>query len=41
MHIESVYRGAEVVCTECSAILRLRRTDPILLEEVGDEEDES
>jgi len=38
LHAESVHRGAEILCSECSAILRVEDTDPLLLSEV-DEED--
>ena len=38
LHTESVRRGAEVLCTECSAILRVESADPLALSEV-DEED--
>ena len=38
IHVESIYRGAEVLCSECAAILRIRTTDPLELLEV-DEED--
>gem|GEM_PF-4761204 len=38
LHTESVRQGAEILCSECSAILRVEATDPLSLSEV-DEED--
>jgi len=38
LHTESVRRGAEILCSECSAILRVESTNPLSLSEV-DEED--
>ena len=38
LHAESVRRGAEILCSECSAILRVESTNPLSLSEV-DEED--
>jgi len=40
VHAESVYRGAEIVCSECSAILVIETTAPLALIE-ADEEDEN
>jgi len=37
-HTESVRRGAEILCSECSAILRIDSADPLTLYEI-DEED--
>ena len=38
LHTESVRRGAEILCSECSAILRVESADPLTLSKV-DEED--
>jgi len=38
LHVESVRRGTEILCSECSAILRVEAADPLTLCEV-DEED--
>jgi len=38
LHTESVRRGAEILCSECSAILRVEATDPLSLSEIDEEE---
>lgn len=34
LHTESIRLGAEILCSECSAILRIEMTDPLELSEV-------
>jgi len=38
LHTESAQHGTEVVCTECSAILRVERTAPLTLSELNEED---
>jgi len=38
LHTESVRHGAEIVCSECSAILRVESANPLTLSEVDEEE---
>ena len=39
IHVESVYRGAEILCGECAGILRITQTDPLELVPVDEEDD--
>lgn len=38
LHAESVRLGAEVLCRECSAILRIESTNPLILVEIEEED---
>lgn len=38
LHLESTRFGMEVLCTECSAILRIEKTNPLTLTEVEEED---
>lgn len=38
LHAESVHPGAEILCSECTAILRIDTTDPLTLREVEEED---
>ena len=38
LHTESVQRGAEILCSECSAILRVESVAPLTLSEVNEED---
>ena len=39
VHLESVYRGAEILCGECSAILGITQTDPLELTPIDEGDD--
>jgi hypothetical protein len=38
LHSESVRRGAEILCSECCAILRVEVANPLSLSEVEEED---
>jgi hypothetical protein len=38
LHAESVAIGAEILCSECYAVLRIDRSHPLTLMEVEDED---
>jgi hypothetical protein len=38
LHAESVAIGAEILCSECHAVLRIDRSNPLTLVEVEDED---
>jgi hypothetical protein len=38
LHAESIAIGAEILCCECYAVLRIDRSNPLTLAEVEDED---
>jgi hypothetical protein len=38
LHTESIRLGAEILCSECSAILRIESTNPLALMEVEEKD---